>query len=100
MWRGSSFGRGLFRRAGRLAMLVVTTLVGLCLLSASALGASASISFAPAKTYSCSGCSRLTKVAVADFNHDGKPDVVAVGGTSEVDVFTNYGNGGFSGPTP
>ncbi len=42
-------------------------------------------------------------VAVADFNHDGKPDIAAVTGAGfgpySLNIFLNNGNGTFSGPT-
>src|SRR5690348_12542697 len=44
---------------------------------------------------------RLTSIAVADFNGDGKPDIAALDSNStNLAVYLNQGNGNFSDPVP
>ena len=68
-------------------------------LAAEAAASEPQISFAPSVTYSCPACGHLTQVAAGNFTGSGRPDLVAVAGVSEVDVFHNNGDGTFSGPT-
>ena len=67
--------------------------------SFTALPASArQIRFAAAKTKS-TGIAHTVHVAVADFNHDGKPDLAISSTYNQVAIFLGNGNGTFTGPT-
>jgi hypothetical protein len=54
--------------------------------------------FAAAKTTS-SGILHTARVAVGDFNHDGRPDLAISSTYNQVAVFLGKGNGAFGGPT-
>lgn len=56
------------------------------------------IRFAAAKT-TPSGISHTVRVAIGDFNHDGKPDLAISSTYNQVAIFLRKGDGTFTGPT-
>lgn len=56
------------------------------------------IRFAAAKT-TATGISHSARVAIGDFNHDGKPDLAISSTYNQVAIFLGKGNGTFTGPT-
>ena len=92
-------------RARRWAPLVVAAalipiLAMMLFGSPSLIRASAAITFAPDAMYNLGGIASPTSVAIGDMNGDGQPDLVtANGGSDDVSVLLNLGNGVFGAAT-